>query len=307
MVNQVPIPQQVVSRGQLVEPTDMINLTVQFNDQNGNPINTDTFPMVSIVSPSGLVILSPTSTGVSQVSTGKYLFQFVVPIDGPYGVFNDNWQGYVNGYLVQTTLSFVVSQTDLPAINSDGQVHIGDSPGLNFSQTAILNINKVIYGMKARLNSSGKAPSVDANGNLMYVDCDIFSIEMLTTFACMALAKFNQVPYFTRFTFEHTEIIDQFYEVITNIAWLYALASQALIERGREFQITDNSVNFNPPTVSELLETQYANDLTHAYDELKYIKNSIRPGPLGLGTFSMTSGPNPQIQRQRHLRERRIL
>jgi len=307
MVNQTPLPQMVVSRGQLVEPTDMINLTVQFNDQNGNPVNTDSFPSVSIVSPSGLVILSPTSAGVTNIGTGKYQFQFTVPINGPFGVFNDNWVGFINGFRVTASLSFVVAHTDLPAINSDGYVALGDDPGFNFSQTALLNINKVIKAMKARLNSSGKSPSVDANGNLMYVDCDIFSTQVLTTFACMALSKFNQTPYFTFFTYDETHIIDQFFDILAELAWLYALASQALIERGREFTITDNSVNFNPPSVAEMLNTQYNTDLAHAWDQLKYIKNSIRPGPKGLGVFGMTSGNNPAFMRLRHMRERRII
>ena len=90
-------------------------------------------------------------------------------------------------------------------------------------------------------------------------------------------------------------------------AVLYALSSKALIERGREFQITDNSINFNPPSVAEMLSTQWSTELTHYWESLKYIKNSIRPGPLGLGVFGMTSGLNPAFARLRHLRERRII
>jgi hypothetical protein len=88
---------------------------------------------------------------------------------------------------------------------------------------------------------------------------------------------------------------------------LYALASQALIERGREFQITDNGLNFNPATVSELLETQYSTLLTVYWEKLKMIKNSLRPSPKGLGIFSMNSGINPAFSRLRHLRARRII
>ena len=46
--------------------------------------------------------------------------------------------------------------------------------------------------------------------------------------------------------------MEQFGEILVEGATLYALASQALIERGREFQITDNGLNFNPPTVSRV-------------------------------------------------------
>lgn len=297
----------IKARGELVEPTEQVNLTVKFNDNFGAPVDTDTLPQISIIQPSGAVLLNPTSAGVARISTGVYSFIFSVPLNGPYGVFNDIWSGYINGYRVEATLSFIVSHTDLPAINTDGYVHLGDDPGFNYSQTAILNINKLIKGMKARLNSSGKSPSVDKNGNIQYVDCDIYSIDTLTTLAAISLSKFNQTPYFTMFTFENTEAIDQFFECLVEGAVLYALSSKALIERGREFQITDNSISFSPPSVAEMLSTQWNTELTHYWESLKYIKNSLRPGPRGLGVFGMTSSNNPAIARLRHMRERRLI
>jgi hypothetical protein len=161
--------------------------------------------------------------------------------------------------------------------------------------------------LRARLNSAGKAKAADAYGNTIYVDCDIFSVDMLTTFIATALWDFNQVPYFTFFDFDNTDFIEQFGEILVEGATLYALVSQGLIERGREFAITDSGVNFNPPTVSELLETQYSTLLTVYWDKLKYIKNSLRPHPRGLGVFSMSSGLNPAFARLRHLRARRII
>lgn len=297
----------IKARGELIDVTDQVNLTVQFKDALGNPIDTDSFPTISIVQPSGLVALAPTSAGVTRVSTGKYSFIFTIPINGPYGVFNDIWVGFINGFRVETTFSFVVDHTQIPSINSDGYVHLGDDPGFNYSQCATININKLIKSLRARLNSAGKAKSADAYGNTIYVDCDIFSVSMLTTFLATALWDFNQVPYFTYFQFDDEGFVDQFGEILVEGATLYALASKALIERGREFQITDNGLNFNPPTVSELMQTQYSTLLSHYWEKLKYIKNSLRPGPRGLGVFSMNSGLNPAFARMRHLRARRIV
>lgn len=297
----------IKARGELLDVTDQVNLTVQFKDQFGNPINTDTFPTISIIQPSGLVALAPTSAGVAQIGTGLYSYIFTIPINGPYGVFNDDWVGYVNGFRIETTFSFVVSHTDLPAINTDGYVHLGDDPGFNYSQFAIKNINKLIKSLRARLNSAGKAKSADSFGNVIYVDCDIFSVDMLTTFIATALWDFNQVPYFTFFDFEDSDFIEQFGEVLVEGATLYALASKSLIERGREFQITDNGLNFNPPTVSELMMTQYSALLSHYWTKLKFIKDSLRPHPRGLGVFSMNSGINPAFARLRHLRSRRLI
>jgi hypothetical protein len=296
----------IKARGEFIDVTDQVNLTVQFKDGTGTPIDMDSFPQVSIIQPSGLVLLAATSAGVAHVGPGKYSYIFTVPINGPYGVFTDVWTGYINGYRVESTFNIVVAHTQMPAINTDGYVHLGDDPGFDYSQLALKNINKLIKSLRARLNSGGKARSKDSYGNVIYVDCDIFSVDMLTTFLATALWDFNQVPYFTFFQFDETDFVEQFGEILVEGATLYALASKALIERGREFQITDNGLNFNPPTVSELMNTQYSTLLTNYWDKLKYIKNSLRPAPKGLGTFSMNSGINPAFARLRHLRSRRI-
>lgn len=297
----------IKARGELIDVTDQVNLTIQYKDSMGNPINTDSMPQVSIVQPSGLLLLAPTSVGVTQTGIGQYSYIFTVPINGPYGVFNDIWTGYINGYRIEQSFDFIVVHTNVPAINTDGYVHLGDDPGFDYSQCAIKNINKLIKSLKARLNSSGKAKSSDAYGNVTYVDCDIYSVDMLTTFIATALWDFNQVPYFTWFQFDDTDFVEQFGEILVEGATLYSLASKDLLERGREFQLTDNGLNFNPPTVSELMQTQYNTLLSHYWEKLKYIKNSLRPHPRGLGVFSMNSAINPAFSRLRHLRSRRLI
>jgi hypothetical protein len=296
----------IKARGELIDVTDQVNLVVQFKDTAGNPVDADSFPKISIIQPSGLILLAATSAGVTRIGIGKYSYIFTVPINGPYGVFNDIWTAYINGFRVESPFEFIVSHTQTPALNTDGYVHMGDDPGFNYSQAALKNMNKLIKSLKARLNSSGKAKSTDSYGNVIYVDCDIFAIDMLYTFLATALWDFNQVPYFTFFQYDDDAFVEQFGEILVEGATLYALASKALIERGREFQITDNSINFTPPTVSELLNTQYSTLLTHYWDKLKYIKNSLRPAPKGLGVFSMNSAINPAFSRMRHLRARRI-
>lgn len=296
----------VKNRGEITDVTEQINLTVTFKDASGKPINTDSVPQISIVQPSGLVMMTPTSVGVQQLSTGMYSYIFTAPYDGPLGVWSDIWIGYINGFRIETTFQFIIDHTQIPAINTDGNVHLGDVAPLKYSQCAIININKLLRSLKARMNSSGKAKSADAYGNVTYVDCDIFSVDTLVTFLATSLWDFNQIPYFTRYEFSSDEFVDQFGEILVEGATLYALASISLIERGREYNLQDNGISFQPPTVSELLQTQYSSLLSVYWDKLKYIKNSIRPHPLGLGVFGMGSSLNPAIRNLRHLRERRI-
>jgi hypothetical protein len=130
---------------------------------------------------------------------------------------------------------------------------------------------------------------------------------MLVSFLVNSLSDFNQIPFFTFFTYEDTPIIDQFHDILVEGATLMGLASQALIERGREYVINDNGVSFTPPTMSEMLMTQYNSLLTNYYDKIKFIKASMRPNPLGLGVFGVTSSISPSFARLRHLRSRRII
>jgi len=299
----------LTTRSQLIDVNSTVQLVAQFTNQAGAPVNLDSYPTVSIVAPSGLVTLTATTAGVMQLDVGKYQFNFLVPFNGPYGVWNDIWQGIYNGVQLANSFEFVVVNTDVPrVINSDGYIALGDDPGFNFSQLAIRNINKVVKTVKARLNNNGLSQSTDQYGNIIYVNCDIFSNDMLVTFVVNSLSEFNQTPYFTFFTWEDTQIINEFHAILADGAVLSALASQALIERGREYSITDNGVAFTPPSVAEMLNTQWNTMLTQFYDKLKYIKNSMRGAPRGLGTLTIASAgaQNPQFQRLRHLRARQI-
>jgi hypothetical protein len=294
-------------RGEILEPEDKCMLTVEFTDPLGNPINVDSFPTIQIIDPAGLpMFASPTSVGVQQLATGKYGYLFEVPINPSLGVFSDYWQAFVQSYRVSQNFQFIVNYTQIPQINQDGLISVGDDPGFHYSQEALMNINKCLKLLKVRLNSSGKSQSTDNFGNIIFVTCDIFSIDMLTTFLDNALSDFNQVPYFTWFTWDHPEI-NMWLEIIVEGATLQALASQALLEKGKFYSINDQGINFTPPDISELMMTQYSTLLTHYWEKLKYIKNSLRGRPLGLGIFGMTSSINPAIKQLGHLRERQIV
>ena len=137
------------------------------------------------------------------------------------------------------------------------------------------NLDWLVGLLKQRLQSSGKQKSQDDQGNVIYVDVDIFSTESLEAFIYLSLSNFNQVPYFTFYKLEDSYVIDIFAETLVEGAVLYALASKALIERGREFQLVDSGVHFEPPTVSELMNTQYCTLLNYHWEKLKTIKGRI--------------------------------
>lgn len=296
----------IKARGELLSLTDKVALTATFYDGLGNLSDTATFPKISIIQPSGNVLFTLSSVGVQRMSLGKYSYTYEIPFGGSLGVYNDIWQGNIDGYTQTQTLSFVVFDSDLSGVVSiDGYHQLGEDPGFHYSQTAILNINKLMKSVKARLNSSGKIQTIDDNGNTVYSDCDIFSVDTLTTFLASSLSEFNAIPHFSNINFEHTSMIDLFHYIIVEGAVIYAMASQSLVERGREWSVSDSGISVTIPTVSELLNSQYSQMYTTHLEKLRQIKASMKPGAIGLGNLTSTTG-SPLARRLSTLRARRL-
>ena len=293
------------SRGQIAMPSDIIQLEASFRDLNGDLADLDVFPEITISQPDGMVIMDLTSVGVYKKSTGVYGFDYTVVNTTPYGVWADVWRGTIGGNTFFDTLNFVIMPGQVPEANTDGYIALGDDPGFNYSQTALMSINKLIKSVKARLNSSGLALTKDAKGNDLLVSCDIFTVDQLAVFVAGSLAAFNQIPHFTSFNFEDTNIIDQFFEVLSQHASMTALASKVMIERGKEFNLSDNGISFVAPGVSDVLQTQYSTELTNWFEKCKLIKANCKPAPLGLGLQAPTTA-SPAFRAQRHRREGRI-
>lgn len=292
------------TRNEILQPGDTVALRVQFKDQFGNPVDLDSFPTITIYQPSGNVALDV--AGVFRLDTGLYGYDYEICINPSFGVYSDVWDGELLGVPVSNTFQFIIHNTQMPYLNTDGYVALGDDPGFCYSQNAIMNINTLMKTLRARLDSRGKATVKDSYGNDILVDCDIFSVENMTCFLGDSLTMFNEIPHFTQFTFEDTEMLQQFHNVIVQGAELMALASKALLERGREFQFTDNGINFNPPIVSELMQTEWSTSLSNYFEKVKLIKQNCKPAPIALGTFTVSTSRHPAVKRLRFLRARRL-
>lgn len=296
----------VVPRSSIVQPGDKVQLRAVFKDGSNTPTDLDTFPTITIVQTNGNVVVGPTSAGVFRSGVGEYGFLFGVGLQPDLGTWTDIWQGTMSGFNVIGEFNFTVYTTQVPGINTDGYKSLGDDPGYCYSQNAICNINELLKLLRARLNSSGKHYTKDANGNDIYTDCDIFNIDELMSFLIMSLSQFNETPTFTFFTFDDTPIMQNFGGIIVQGAVLMGLSSQALIERGTEFTLNDSGTSFSPPTVSDMLSSQWGTELTNWFERVKLIKMNMRPSPLYLGTLTTTRG-NPAFRRMRFLRERQII
>lgn len=288
-------------------PCDIVQLRARFNGPDGSPRNTDSTPEITIVNPAGQVILGPTSDGVYRESTGTYGFKYSMGNMPTIGVWRDVWQGTIDGLTLTDEFTFQVNTTQLPAINTDGYLHLGDDPGFNYSQNAVRNINSLLKTIRARLRSRGKHKRIDDNGNEITATCDIFSTDELVAFLANSLSEFNEIPTFTFFTFEDTAIIEQFHAVIAQHAVIYALSSQAILERGNEHNFSDNGISYVVPTISEVLSTQYSTELQNWWDKVNKIKRAMVPAAIGLSSYQMFNSPATRVRMLRNLRARRII
>ncbi|MCK9567766.1 hypothetical protein M0R72_02300 [Candidatus Pacearchaeota archaeon] len=262
----------ILPRSDIIQPNDTVALAAKFV-VDGAPVDLDTFPNVTVIQPGGGVAVGPTSMGVMHIGVGEYQFNYSVGLYPPVGTWRDAWQGVYQGFNMIGEYTFTTFNSQLPGLNTDGLKKFGDDPGYNFSQIAICNINNVLKSLRVRLKSKGKARRLDENGNAVYKDCDIYTVDELVAFVCQSLTMFNEIPHFTLFTWEDTPIIEQFHDVLTQGALYLALGAQALIERGREFNVQDNGFGFTPPTVSELLNTQYTAEMNAWNEKCKEIKH----------------------------------
>lgn len=295
--------------GEIVQPTEGIHLQAQFRDGYGDPANLDSFPQITITQPNGLVFFGPSNLGITKLGVGLYQYDFITCLNNLRGVWNHFWTGILNSSRVWGEFQFVIDTTDLPNINSDGYVALGDDPGYNYSQQATINLNKLIFLLKARLNSSGIHLSINkATGEKYFEQCDIFSISQLTAFLILSLSLFNQTQYVTHFSFEDSEIIETYTEILVQGGAIYALPSKALIEKGRATTVSDNGLGYTPSDVGDMLNSQYTTELSSHTEKLKRIKENFRPSPLGLGNYpGLNQGRTPAILRMlRTLRSRQI-
>jgi len=291
---------------------ETVVLSIQYYGTDGLPVNADTTPEITIKDLDGTTVISSTAVGVNRVDVGLYEYEYTVPKLAEKGNWTDTWYTTISGISVQNVFQFLVVDE---ASATAGSIRLGDDVEFDFNEQEILGINILLKYLKARLRSSGRKPVRDEYGAILYdgygevitEECNVFSDELLICFLCQALSEFNMVPFFTSFLFSDEVIYKLFSAAIVEGAYVFATASQALVEKGRDFTISDGGLSYQPPALGDFLSTHYGTWLSSYRERLKFIKNSIRPGPVNFGTYSNLSSGSPAFNRLRHLRARRII
>lgn len=285
----------------------IVDLYVRFVDATGEPVNADTTPQVEIYDSLGTRrrAISNIGVGLAKAETGLYLLSFEISETAPDGYWTDRWVAEIGNTEVESTFEFMVTSSGDLSESVEPSFDPGDPVPWDFTREEAHGINVLLKMIKYRLKSDGTR-KVRERDRYIDVPCSIFTDPELICFLVNSLSSFNQYPHFTQFTFADPQMYGIFADIILQGGILLALAAQTLIEKGREFSINDNGVIYQPPQVADMLNTQYTSQLADYKEKLKHIKTSMKPNPLGLGTFRVTS-ISPNFLRLRHLRERQIL
>lgn len=289
-----------------------VELSIQYYGTDGLPSDADETPEIRITNPDGDVIVASTSTGVTRVDLGLYIYTYSVSATTDKGLWTDTWVAQIGGSTLSNEFKFLVAD-EASAVS--GAARLGDEVEFDFSEAEITGLNILLKYLKARVKSDGQKPSrdeygafiYDGYGELVMEECNVFTDEILVCFLCSALSEFNMVPFFTSYSFADEIIYKTFSHAIVEGATILALSSQALVEKGRDFTISDGGISYQPPALGDFLATNYNNFLSSYRERLKFIKNSIRPGPASYGTYTNLSSGAPAFTRLRHLRSRRII
>jgi hypothetical protein len=289
-----------------------VSLGIQYYGPNGGAADADSIPEIKILNSDGDLIVPLTSTGVTRQDVGLYYYSFSVGDSVRKGLWTDVWSASVGGTQILNELKFLVIDE---VSESTGAIQLGDDVEFDFSEAELVGLNILLKYLKARVRSDGQKPSRDEYGAFIYdgygevvmEECNVFSDEILACFLCSALSEFNMVPFFTSYSFADEIIYKTFSHAIVEGATILALSSQALVEKGRDFTISDGGISYQPPALGDFLASTYNNFLTSYRERLKFIKNSIRPGPQSFGTYTNLSSGAPAFTRLRHQRSRKII
>jgi hypothetical protein len=298
-------------RGQTVE------LSIQYFGVDSLPRDADSTPEIRITDINGDIVVTTTSSGVTREDKGLYSYSYEVGSAVDTGLWTDYWTAEIGGAAIASEFKFLVTGSPSSEAGSDepGTISLGDSVDFDFSESELTGLNVLLKYLKARLRSDGNKPSrdeygafvTDGYGELVMEECNVFSDEILACFLCSALSEFNMVPFFTSFSFADEIIYKTFSNAVVEGAYILALSSQALVEKGRDFTISDGGISYQPPALGDFLTTHYQNFMTSYRERLKFIKNNIRPNPTSFGTFTNLSSGAPAFVRLRHLRSRKII
>ena len=135
-------------------------------------------------------------------------------------------------------------------------------------------MDKLIEALKVRLQSSGKMKHKDESGNDLFIEKDIFTDDQFTIAleTSMSMLEQFEIPGYVDGSMPISVRQKKYQDLLVQGATIQLLAGMALVERGREFVMTDNGVRYSPPSVSEILITEWQFEYQMYLDKIRLMK-----------------------------------
>jgi len=100
-------------------------------------------------------------------------------------------------------------------------------------------------------------------------NANIFSTDEILCFIDIAIAEMRSLFSYD-FTIENINNPNITIKgLVIDYAVIVALASKALIEKGREFTLSDNGITASSPEVSKMIMEQYATEYSHFMEKVR--------------------------------------
>lgn len=127
--------------------------------------------------------------------------------------------------------------------------------------------------VRARLADDGTIKAKDNLGNEIYVKSQVYTDDQIHSFLEGSLQRLNTLlP--KGLSFEATPIeVFELADLVIQGAVITALASKALVEKGREFALLDGGVEYHPPSVSDTMMRQWEVELTDYRSKIEMVRS----------------------------------
>lgn len=115
-------------------------------------------------------------------------------------------------------------------------------------------IQSIVTALRSRLSDFGTKREIDTNGHVVITMSEVFSEDELIGFTSVAAMQAKWI--------KSGLSLDRYKAFVFQAALVAALGSKSLAERGREYKMSDNGIEYQSPTLSVVLMEQYKAELS---------------------------------------------
>ncbi len=136
-----------------------------------------------------------------------------------------------------------------------------------------MKVNYYVKLVRARLADDGDVKAKDNYGNEISVKSQIYTDKQVLSYLEGSLQRLN-VLLPKGLSFEATPVeVFELADLVVQGAVITALASRALLEKGRELAILDKGVEYCPPNISDTMMRQWEVEMVDYRSKIETVKS----------------------------------